>query len=35
MMPVLYGGLMAGVAYLLFMSGFLSGEGGARLFIGK
>ena len=32
LMPVLYGGLMAGVAYLLFMSGILSGEGGSGLF---
>lgn len=32
LMPLLYGGLMAGVAYLLFMSGILSGEGGAGLF---
>lgn len=32
LMPILYGGLMAGVGYLLFMSGILSGEGGAGLF---
>ncbi len=32
LMPMLYGGLMAGVAYLLFMSGILSGEGGSGLF---
>lgn len=32
LMPLLYGGLMAGVGYLLFMSGILSGEGGAGLF---
>lgn len=31
LMPVLYGGLMAGVAYLLFMSGILSGDGGNGL----
>lgn len=27
LMPMLYGGLMAAVAYLLFMSGILTGEG--------
>jgi len=32
LMPILYGGLMAGVGYLLFMSGILSGEGGSGLF---
>lgn len=32
LMPILYGGLMAGVGYLLFMSGILSGEGGEGLF---
>lgn len=32
LMPILYGGLMAGVGYLLFMSGILSGEGGDGLF---
>ena len=32
LMPMLYGGLMAGVAYLIFMSGILSGEGGSGLF---
>ena len=32
LMPLLYGGLMAGIAYLLFMSGILSGDGGAGLF---
>jgi hypothetical protein len=32
LMPILYGALMAGVAYLLFMSGILSGDGGAGLF---
>lgn len=31
-MPLVYGGLMAGVAYLLFMSGILTGEGGRGLF---
>lgn len=31
LMPILYGGLMAGVAYLLFMSGILSGDGGNGL----
>lgn len=30
-MPFVYGGLMAGVAYLLFMSGILTGEGGHGL----
>lgn len=30
-MPFVYGGLMAGVAYLLFMSGILTGEGGKGL----
>lgn len=28
MMPILYGSLLAGIAYLFFMSGILSGEGG-------
>lgn len=28
LMPILYGTLLAGIAYLLFMSGILSGEGG-------
>lgn len=32
LMPLLYGGLMASVAYLLFMSGILSGDGGNGLF---
>ena len=32
LMPILYGSLMAGVGYLLFMSGILSGEGGEGLF---
>ena len=32
LMPMLYGGLMAGVAYLLFLSGILSGDGGSGLF---
>jgi len=32
LMPLLYGGVMAGVAYLLFMSGILSGDGGNGLF---
>ena len=31
-MPLLYGTLMAGVAYLLFMSEILSGDGGGGLF---
>jgi hypothetical protein len=31
LMPLLYGGLMAGVTYLLFMSGLLSGDGGNGL----
>ncbi|MBX3746054.1 MAG: hypothetical protein KF833_12180 [Verrucomicrobiae bacterium] len=31
-MPLVYGALMAGVAYLLFMSGILTGEGGQGLF---
>ncbi len=31
-MPLLYGGLMAGIAYLLFVSGILSGDGGSGLF---
>lgn len=31
-MPMLYGGLMAVVAYLLFMSGILTGDGGTGLF---
>ena len=31
LMPLLYGGLMAGVAYLLFLSGLLSGDGGNGL----
>lgn len=31
-MPLVYGALMAGVAYLLFMSGILTGEGGHGLF---
>lgn len=31
-MPLLYGGLMAGVGYLLFLSGILSGDGGSGLF---
>ncbi len=30
-MPFVYGGLMAGVAYLLFLSGILTGEGGHGL----
>lgn len=30
LMPILYGGLMAGVAYLLFMSGILTGEISAK-----
>ena len=32
LMPMLYGGLMAAVAYVLFMSGILTGEGGHGLF---
>ena len=32
LMPLLYGGLMAGVGYLVFMSGILSGDGGQGLF---
>ncbi len=32
LMPILYGGLMAGVAYLLFMSALLSGESDDGLF---
>lgn len=32
LMPLLYGGVMAGIAYLLFMSGILSGDGGNGLF---
>lgn len=32
LMPMLYGGLMAAVAYLLFMSGILTGDGGEGLF---
>ena len=28
LMPILYGALLAGIAYLFFMSGILSGEGG-------
>lgn len=32
LMPLLYGGLMAGIAYLLFLSGMLSGDGGNGLF---
>jgi hypothetical protein len=32
LMPLLYGGLMAAVAYVLFMSGILTGEGGHGLF---
>jgi hypothetical protein len=32
LMPLLYGGVMAGVAYLLFISRLLSGEGGDGLF---
>ena len=31
LMPVLYGVLMSGIAYLLFMSGILSGDGGGGL----
>lgn len=31
LMPLLYGGIMAGVAYLLFLSGLLSGDGGNGL----
>lgn len=31
LMPILYGTLMAGVAYLLFMSGLVSGDGGKGL----
>lgn len=32
LMPMLYGGLMAGIAYLFFRSGILTGEGGNGLF---
>ena len=32
LMPMLYGGLMAAVAYVLFMSGILTGDGGHGLF---
>jgi len=32
LMPLLYGGLMASVTYLLFMSGILTGDGGDGLF---
>ena len=32
LMPLLHGGLMAGVAYLLFISGILTGDGGNGLF---
>lgn len=32
LMPLLYGGLMAAVAYVLFMSGILTGDGGHGLF---
>jgi hypothetical protein len=32
LVPVLYGGLMAIVTYLLFMSGILTGDGGTGLF---
>ena len=32
LMPLLYGGLMAAVAYVLFMSGILTGDGGQGLF---
>jgi len=32
LMPLLYGGLMGAVAYVLFMSGILTGEGGRGLF---
>ena len=32
LMPLLYGGLMAAVTYLLFMSGILTGDGGNGLF---
>ena len=31
-MPLMYGGLMASVTYLLFMSGILTGDGGNGLF---
>ena len=31
LMPMLYGSLMAGVAYLLFMSGILSGDNGGGI----
>lgn len=31
LMPILYGGILAGVAYLLFMSGLLSGPNGSGL----
>lgn len=31
LMPILYGTIMAGIAYLLFMSGILSGDGGGGL----
>ena len=31
MMPIMYGTVMAGIAYLLFMSGILSGDGGNGL----
>ncbi|MCB0283853.1 MAG: hypothetical protein KDF60_14805 [Calditrichaeota bacterium] len=32
LMPMLYGGVMSSIAYLLFMSGILSGDGGNGLF---
>jgi hypothetical protein len=32
LMPLLYGGLMGAVAYVLFMSGILTGDGGKGLF---
>ncbi|MCP5200244.1 MAG: hypothetical protein H6977_09525 [Gammaproteobacteria bacterium] len=32
LMPLMYGGLMASVTYLLFMSGILTGDGGNGLF---
>lgn len=32
LMPLLYGGFMAGVAYVLFMSGILTGDSGGGLF---
>ena len=32
LIPILYGTLMAGIAYLLFMSGILSGDDGGGLF---